>query len=321
MNIKRREILADFALLLIAMVWGLCFSFLKICLEAGLSSIQVMCIKFCLGATAVTAICFKQFKKIGPLELRCGLLSGILLFAANYTGTAGLHLTSASNSAIITATYIVMIPFIWCLLGKARLDWRIILCAIGCFAGIALINYDPSTGLHFVLGDLVILLSALLFALQIVYVGYAVERINAKTLALLQVLVCAGLSLIICLIWDPLRLDGVNYENCLFPMLYVGILGTGIGYGGQVLAQQFTSPSKAGIILALEGFWGAAFAIALGLTLLTPFVAAGTVIGMASIVMVEVLSMKKSEGESHEVANSAGCGNNGRGSGNSQSSK
>lgn len=209
-----------------------------------MSSIHAMCIKFCLGADVMAAICFRRFKDIGPLELRCGLLSGILLFAANYTGTVGIHFTSASNSAIITTTYIVMILFIWCILGKAKLDWRVAICAIGCFTGITLINYDPSTGLHFVFGDLVILLSALLFALQIVYAGYAVEKINGKTLALLQVLACVAMSLAICLLWDPLRLDGADYQKCLFPMLYVGILGTGLGYSGQVLAQQYTSNPK-----------------------------------------------------------------------------
>jgi drug/metabolite transporter (DMT)-like permease len=116
---KRLESLSDGALLAIAMIWGGCFPFVKMCLNAGLTSMQMLSSKFVIAAIITLAVFFKDLRTLKKDELKKGVLAGLILFVANYASTAGLARTSSANGAIITSVYIILIPFLWCFMGKA----------------------------------------------------------------------------------------------------------------------------------------------------------------------------------------------------------
>lgn len=51
-------------LLLIAVIWGMCFPMTKVALKAGMSSIQVMRAKFLLGAIVASVIFHKHVREM-----------------------------------------------------------------------------------------------------------------------------------------------------------------------------------------------------------------------------------------------------------------
>jgi drug/metabolite transporter (DMT)-like permease len=162
-----------------------------------------------------------------------------------------------------------------------------------CFIGIALMNYSEAQGLRFNTGDFLMLAAALFFALQIVYVGHSVAYISVRKLVLMQMLVCAAASLAMSLLTDPASLIRADYGACIFPLLYVAVLGTGLGCSAQIFAQRYTTPVKAGILMSLEGLFGAALSILLGLTPITVFLVVGTVLSVTAVILVETRSMNK----------------------------
>ena len=148
----------------------------------------------------------------------------------NYLTTIGLAMTSPANCAIIATTYVLMIPFIWFFMGKAKLDLRIFGCAVLCILGLIVMNYSKVLGLTLGFGDLIVFLGAVFCALQIVYVGHRVESGNAIALLVLQMIVCAILSSVVMVLRGEANIEGVDVAACILPMLFVGVLGVGCGF-------------------------------------------------------------------------------------------
>ena len=285
---RKFKVNADIMLLLVAIIWGSGFIATEYAIQSGMSSMTIMAFRFPIAAIILLWFMRGKLKEITKKEWGRGIIAGTILFFAFYSQTLGQSMTTVSNSAFITATNVVIVPFIVWGLTKKRPQLKTILLAGVTFIGVAVLTVSPKGEFTLNIGDLYVVLCAILFALHIAYLGIAVNGSKAMTIAFIQISVAGILSLIGWGFERPFQFSPFEYGIGLPSVIYLGLFSTCLCYFLQTSAQTQTSASKAGIIMSMESFFGTLFSIAIGLEYLTPKVVIGGAIILAAVVLTEV---------------------------------
>ena len=151
-------------LIVVTAIWGGGFVASDIALNS-LTPMQIMAIRFLLGAVLMSFISVREFRNINLKEIGAGVLMGIALFAAFALQIIGLQYTTPSKNAFLTALNVVMVPFIAFLVLRKRVGWRGVLGACLSVVGVAVLSLNGNMTLG--LGDALSLLCAVGFAFQI----------------------------------------------------------------------------------------------------------------------------------------------------------
>lgn len=187
--------------------------------------------------------------------LIAGIICGLTLFLGNCFQISGMVYTSAGKAGFITSLYIIIVPFISFYFGeKIRpLLWGCVLIAlIGmyflCFSGgIDKINK----------GDILVLVGALAFSVQILVVSYFVSKCDVFTLSALQFLFAGIFSTIMMLFLENPTITSIS--DAKVAILYSGIMNSAIACTLQVAAQKKISPTIASLIFSLEAVFALLF--------------------------------------------------------------
>lgn len=166
------------ALVAITVVWGSTFVIVKDALDTIPPSL-LLAVRFTLAALALSWTGIDRRAVVPALWL------GLLAFAGFATQTVGLGITSASNAAFITGLSVVITPVVAAVFWRRPLAQRDYVAAGVGFVGLAVIaTRDGLSAVN--AGDLLILLTAVSYALFIVYLGEVGGRVNANSLAFMQ---------------------------------------------------------------------------------------------------------------------------------------
>ena len=188
-----------------------------------------------------------------------GLLLGSFIFVAYILQTEGLLRTTSTNAGFITGLYVVFVPILGLALFRQRVGPGIWVAVGLSVIGLILLSVPELDDLSLRFGDLLVLLSALVWAAHIVALGRFVGRHPSGTLSLAQMGVAALLHAIATLvIGTGLRVEEAATEAWLL-LVVTGVLGSGVAYTLQVIAQSEMSPSRAVVIIAGESVAAAAF--------------------------------------------------------------
>jgi drug/metabolite transporter (DMT)-like permease len=107
-------------------------------------------------------------------------------------------------------------------------------------------------------GDWWVIASCIPWALHITLVGWVAERWSAPyRLACVQFAVCAVLGLATAWWLEPLSWAAI--QAAAGAIAYTGLISVGVGYTAQVVAQRYTHPADAAIILSSETVFAALF--------------------------------------------------------------
>ena len=254
-----KKILGILGLVTVTIIWGGGFVASDIALQS-FTPFQILFIRFLIGAFCMGVPARKERKTITKEEIFCGFLLGAALFSGFALQILGLQYTTASKNAFLTATNVVMVPFIAFLLERKKIELKSIAGAILALsgAGILSLTSDFSVGL----GDSLTLFCAIGFAFQIYLTGKYVHRIRPAILNFMQMLSAAILSFIGLLFSGRITLTGVSSSG-LLAMLYLGVVSTTVCYFLQTWAQKYVDESKSAIILSLEAVFGTVFSVIL----------------------------------------------------------
>ena len=188
-----------------------------------------------------------------------GALLGAFMFVGYTLQTEGLARTTATNAGFITGLYIVFTPLMAALAFRqrtARSAWLAI--ALG-FSGLALLSITNLSAVRLHAGDLLVLAGAVVWAAHITAVGRFSPRYPTWMLSLAQ-MGAAALFHLIAAVPAGLRLPVALGARTWPLLLAIGVLGSGVGFTIQILAQQQLSPGRAVILLAGESVVAAAAA-------------------------------------------------------------
>ena len=135
------------------------------------------------------------------------------------------------------------------------------------------------------MGDSLVFVCAIFWALHIIYVGKLIEIFNLPLfLGLLQSLIVALLSIFFGYFYESIIFENILNEK--FEILYAGILSGGIAFTLQLYAQKNISAAPAAIIYSLEGV----FATIAGWILLSQILGINNVLGCFFILLGVILS-------------------------------
>lgn len=242
-------------LLLAALIWGVAFA----AQVMGMDSVGPYTfngVRFILGAVALFPIIYFSKKENNPLPtkiplwLAC-LMVGIPLFAGATLQQVGLQYTTASKASFLTATYILMVPMAGIFLGQALRITHLI-GALLAILGVYLMSITE--GFSISSGDLLMLLCAIGFTIQIHMMTYLTQRFSPIVLSSGQFLVTGVLNLILAFTLEAPTWTGI--EGAMWPILYTGLLSTGVAYTLQSVGQKYLPPTEASMILSMEMVFG-----------------------------------------------------------------
>lgn len=182
-----------------------------------------------------------------------GIVCGILLFLASSFQQIGIYYTTTSKAGFITSLYAIIVPFFAFFMGRKipKAIWFSVGLSL---IGLYLLN---STGQVMILakGDMLVLISSFLFALQIIAIDYYAAFLQPIILSCLQFLIAGMLGIIAMFLFETPRLSAMI--AFLPTYLYGGILSTGAGYTLQIIAQKDGNATQCALILCLESVFSA----------------------------------------------------------------
>lgn len=181
-----------------------------------------------------------------------GLACGILLFIGSTLQQAGIVYTTSGKAGFITALYIVIVPVLSLFLGQ-KVRPLIGLCVLLAVTGLYLLTVKE--GLSINKGDLLILACAFFFSVHILVVDYYSPKTNSVALSAVQLAVTGLVSVPCMVIFETVDWSAV--ADCAFPIFYAGVMSCGIAYTLQIVAQKYTEPAVASLLLSLESVFAA----------------------------------------------------------------
>ena len=178
------------------------------------------------------------------------VLIGFFLFLASVFQQVALLYTDVANAAFFTILYVPMVPIIVFFLFKKKIHWSVWPAVLLCvFGGYFLTNFQDATVR---LGDTLVLICALFWALHIIFIGIIIEEFNAPILiGLIQTFVVSICSLVLAILFENFVLRDIMDQK--IQILYAGVLSGGIAFVLQIYAQRKIKPAPAAIIFSLEG--------------------------------------------------------------------
>lgn len=257
----KRQILGNIILFLAAIIWGFAFVAQVVSLESGLGPISFNAIRFAVGALALipVVLIFDRNNKPNGKKLIVGsLVSGFFLFAAATLQQYALSINANPGFAgFITALYTVWTPILYLLIFKKKTSLNVWIAVGVSIVGFYLLCITGSGGISFGLDVLLLLISTVFWAAQILSVDYFVEEVSALKLSLGEYFVCSALSFAYALIFEREGLTLSAIGDAKWSILYCGILSVGVAYTFQVVGQKMTNPVFAVIIMSTESVFSA----------------------------------------------------------------
>lgn len=280
---NKKLIYADISLVIVAFVWGAGFVASKEALTIA-KPFYMMTIRFMISTLLMALVFRKTLKTMNKQDLKNGLIVGIFLFLAFGTQTVGLQYTGAAKQAFLTATNVVIVPFLYWGICKKRPDIYSIFSAFLCFLGISILTLQDSlSGIN--IGDILTLVCALFFALHIVSVGYFASKTNPIVLTIIQLGTSAVLSFFVAIFTEPIP---SNFTlSGTFALFYLGIFSTLIAFLLQNIAQKHTSSTHTAIILSTECVFGSILSVILLKESFTFEMFIGCIVIFSSIIISE----------------------------------
>lgn len=193
--------------------------------------------------------------------LRSGIICGVLLFIAINFQQFGIALypdgvPASGRAGFITAMYIVFVA-LYTIIKSRKFSLIVIGSTILSMVGLYFLCF--TNGLSgFYLGDVLGLLCAITFTFHILVIDKYNDVDSAK-LSFMQFAVCGVLSLLFAIVFE--NNTWRDLLAAIIPILYAGILSSGIGYTLQIAGQKLAPPNIAAIAMSLESVFSVVFGV------------------------------------------------------------
>lgn len=148
-----------------------------------------------------------------------GILTGVLLTIAVNLQQAAMSDTTAGNAAFITGLYMVFVPVIAAFRGN-RSSPATVLGVISSLVGLYLISVTDDLTIG--RGELLLIISTVFWAVQILVIEHYSNRLSALRFACAQFLTCSVLSSGLALLFEPAPFTGLG--PAMVPVLYGGLV-------------------------------------------------------------------------------------------------
>jgi drug/metabolite transporter (DMT)-like permease len=268
-------------LVAVTAVWGVTFVQVKDAV-ALYPLFAFLAVRFAIASLALAPAGARRVPALGRSGIVAGALAGLLIGAGYALQTAGLERTSVSSTGFITGMYVVLTPLLALALFRVRVGGA-------AWAGVALATLGLAliSGVHggSPLGDLLVLLGAAVYSLQIVLVDRYAPRFDAFAFTLVEMLAAFAGLLVIAVALGQLSVPrGWTVWGAL---LVTGVFASAAAFLAQTWAQKQATATQTALAFSLEPVWTAFFGYTLAGDRLGATGWIGCAVIMAGIVVAE----------------------------------
>ncbi len=303
---RKKQLQSNAILLLTALIWGLAFVAQSIAMDyirpftfngirsiiGGLVLLPVIAVmkKFSTSKRE----CYNpqdrdRVKEIfHSMEVKGGILCGLVLFVTSNLQQFGIMYSSPGKAGFITALYILIVPIIGLFLGK-KVMVRIWGCVGVALVGVFLLCVTEQLTIE--KGDILLILCAIGCSVHILVVDYFSPKANGPIMSCIQFFVCGVLSLIGMGIFEQPVLSDVL--KAWQPILYAGVLSSGVAYTLQIICQKNTSPIVASLLMSMESVFAYLGSVVILGQNLSTREAIGSVLVFGAIIIAQLPSKQR----------------------------
>ncbi|MBU8878475.1 DMT family transporter [Bacillus sp. FJAT-29790] len=245
---------ADLMMLFVTIFWGSSYLFMKIGLDT-LSEFNLIALRFGLAFLLAAALFHRRLQLVDRETLKFSILLGFILFLVFTTITYGLKTTTTSNAGFLVSLTVIFVPLLNSFVFKSKIDPKLMLSILLALTGIAFLTIQLP--FRFVQGDLLCIMTAFFYALHIIVVERAAQKVDSLNLGIIQLGVVGLLGFVFSLIFETPVLPSTT-EGWV-SILMLSILCSAIGFIFQTVAQKYTSSTRTGLIFSLEPVFAALF--------------------------------------------------------------
>ncbi len=300
MNQQRSLVIrAELWLLAITVFWSATFPVIKNAL-GDISPTMFLAIRFSIATLVLLPFTYKTLRNLNAQSFRDSGWLTLTYFLGFILQIIGLQYTSATKSAFITGTFVVLTPFFQAVIEKRMPDRGSLIGVFMVFIGILLLagQHNGITGFlselggSFNIGDFLTFLCAVFYSIYIVQMDMISHKYDVKFLTLMQLMLTAALAIGSAIVLPVVGLGTTVFNPTtaviaalLYTALFASILTTFI----QTRFQKYTTPTKAGIIFSFEPIFATILAVAFFSETITPIGVAGGVLIFAGILTSELV--------------------------------
>ncbi|XMB67841.1 DMT family transporter [Mycoplasmatota bacterium zrk1] len=283
MKNMQKSLKYELLLLMVALIWGVGFPVTKIAVQLGFGPFAILAGRFIIASIVLSTIFRKNLVRIDKRHILFGLLTGMFLFASFSFQTVGILYTTPSKNAFITQMMVILVPFLyWFVYKEKPSKYAFIGAFVALIGGLALtFNSDFTSGIN--KGDILTFGCAVLCAVHIIASTHFAKKegIDSIAFTLVQFYLAGIIALVIALFNKEVpRVTLINW----WPLVFMGLLNTGLGFTIQTFAHKYSTPTKTSIIVSTEAVFGSiASVLIIGEPLTVQLVIGGLLIFIAVI--------------------------------------
>ena len=195
--------------------------------------------------------------------IKKGFFLGIFLYLGFLFQTWGLVHTNASNNALITAGYIVLMPIIIYIFERTTIPKKTVFAGAITLLGISLITVDFNE-LTISFGDSLTFIGAFFYALHIYFLGKLTKKVDLFVLMSFQLLIFSFFATIMMMFRGGLpSVDFSSFDSykLLILAIIIGFFASFVAFLFQSIGQKNTNEAEAAILISTESLFGPIFAI------------------------------------------------------------
>ncbi|MBQ8539887.1 MAG: DMT family transporter [Clostridia bacterium] len=253
-----KQIRSSILLLITAIIWGVAF----VAQDVGMdywSPFAFNGIRNYIGAAVLLPFIYLRDKSRGEKAQKWsdktlitgGVLCGIALCSATCFQQFGIQLSDASagKAGFITAFYIVLVPIAGIFI-KKKCPVTAYVAAVIAAVGLYILCIPAGEVFRVEFADILVFICALIFTIQILLVDHYSPKVDGVKLACIQFFTSAVISTVGAFVTGSFS---VTFNlTAWIPILYAGILSSGVAYTLQIIGQKNLNPTVASIIMSLE---------------------------------------------------------------------
>ena len=235
---------ARIALIAITLIWGVSITAVKGLLGYA-TPLTSVAVRFGLAGLVL----LPALRGLTRTELRGGLVIGTVFGVGVAFQNLGLAQTTASRSAFIVALSALLTPVLGALILRHKPSAVLVVRLLIAMVGVFMLTAPGGSLADLNRGDLLTLVASVLYAGQIVAVGYYATGADTKRLLGMQLLMTAGLSLLLSPALETQRFHLVPMSLALVAFLSASSLTT---FSLQIRAQRVVTASEAALVYTFE---------------------------------------------------------------------
>ena len=228
-----------------------------------------------------------------------GMILGVVTAMAMSVQQIGIKYEGAGKSGFITSLYIIFVPIIGILFHK-KTNFIVAIALMIAISGLYFINANDGN-FCFDIGFVLLLLSAVLYAIQILLIDLFSPGSDAINLSALQFLFATIIQIPISFIFEESKI--IDFNKGLPSLIFCGIFSTGIAFTIQTYAQKNVPVVLASVIMSLESVFALLFSYIYLHSTYTYLEIIGCALIFISVIIIQIpIKRKKKQTDWYDIS-------------------